>query len=100
MGKITDAIVLPAPVHEPNLDVIEEFLRKDTEEDKAVIYNYQPHIPQADDIPHFDNTGNTAGTKHGQDNELHINHKRNGSSIVSSDDDCYEDAGFKKSRYQ
>jgi hypothetical protein len=31
MGKITDAIALPAPVPTPNRDAIEEFLRKDTE---------------------------------------------------------------------
>jgi hypothetical protein len=97
MGNITDAKAVSDPVPAPNLVAIEEFLRNGSEEDEVVTYNYQPDIPEADDFPDDENRGNTAGAinrqDNGQDNGQHINHKRNCSRMLSSDDDCYEDSG-------
>jgi hypothetical protein len=62
IGKRSDAKAVSAPVPTPNLEAIEEYLRKDTEEDEEVTYNYQPNIPLADDIPDCDDRGNTART--------------------------------------
>jgi hypothetical protein len=95
MGKMTDAKAVSAPVPALNFAAIEEFLRNDTEEDEEVIYNYQPHIPQADDILDCDDRGNTAGAINGQDNGQRINHKRNCPTMLSSDDDFYEDGGLE-----
>jgi hypothetical protein len=95
MGKMTDAKAMSASVPTPNLAAIEEFLRKDSEEDEEVTYNYQPHIPQADDIPDCDNRGNTTEEINGQHNRQHINYKRNCPMMLSSDDGCYEGGGLE-----
>jgi hypothetical protein len=97
MGKITDTGAVSDPVPARNLVATEEFLQNSREEDEEIIYNYQPHILEADDFPDDENRGNTAGAMNRQDNRQdngqHINHTRNCPRMLSSDDDCYEDSG-------
>jgi hypothetical protein len=90
IGKLADAKAVPAAVLTANFEAIEEFLQNDTEENEEVLYNYQPNILQADDVSDCNDRGNT-GTMNGQDNEQRVNHKRNCPTMLSSDDDSYED---------
>jgi hypothetical protein len=90
MGKLSDSKAVSALVPGPNLTAIEEFLQNDTEQDKKVIYNYQPDILQADDVPNCDDRGTTAAAINRQYNGQRINYTCNGLMMLTSDDGCYE----------
>jgi hypothetical protein len=44
ISKITNILILLAPMPILNLDAIEEFFQKDIEKDMEVINNYQLHV--------------------------------------------------------